>query len=249
MALPTPPEGTHELFLVFINPSASGTDGLLNLNYFTALGKGAANSAAPEVTASADPTTGERAPEVQFTGTATDPDAGAGRAADLPVGLRRGRHDGRHVDPAQPDLHVRAAGHVPGAASRRPTRTARPRPRPSRSRSRARDECPQNNVTSDEFEGDSLDTNRWQIIRPDGTRPPTVSGGNLNFPIDNGSLYGPGTSTRNIIVQPLPSGDGRGDGEDHHRSAHRELPAGRPARLPGRRELGLGPHDPRGRRA
>ena len=45
------------------------------------------------------------------------------------------------------------------------------------------------------------------MIRPDATRPPTVSGGNLNFPIDNGSLYGPGTSARNIIVQPLPDGD------------------------------------------
>ena len=43
-------------------------------------------------------------------------------------------------------------------------------------------ECPANNVRSDEFDGDSLDTNRWQIIRPDNTRPPTVSGGNLNFP-------------------------------------------------------------------
>ena len=69
------------------------------------------------------------------------------------------------------------------------------------------DECPQDNVKSDEFEGDSLDTNRWQIIRPDSTRPPTVSGGNLNFPIDVGSLYGPGTSARNIIVQPLPDGE------------------------------------------
>ena len=36
--------------------------------------------------------------------------------------------------------------------------------------------------------------------------PPSVSGGNLNFPIDNGSLYGPGTSARNILVQDLPTG-------------------------------------------
>ncbi|HWM08730.1 MAG TPA: ThuA domain-containing protein, partial [Solirubrobacteraceae bacterium] len=76
MDLPTPPAGTHELFLVFTHPTDNG--GLFNLNYFTALGKGAANSAAPEVTASADPTGGDAPLEVQFTGTATDPDAGAG---------------------------------------------------------------------------------------------------------------------------------------------------------------------------
>ena len=34
-----------------------------------------------------------------------------------------------------------------------------------------------------------------------------MSGGNLNFPIDNGSLYATGTSARNIIVQPLGSGE------------------------------------------
>ena len=48
--------------------------------------------------------------------------------------------------------------------------------------------------------------NRWDVVRPDATRPPTVSGGNLNFPIDNGSLYQAGTTARNIVVQDLPSG-------------------------------------------
>ena len=59
MDLPTPPEGTHELFLVFTHPTDNG--GLFNVNYFTALGKGAANSAAPEVTATADPDVRRRA--------------------------------------------------------------------------------------------------------------------------------------------------------------------------------------------
>ena len=111
--------------------------------------------------------------------------------ADLPVGLRRRRHDRRHVDRSRPDLHVRAAGHVHGALhGHRPEGASRDRDRPGRGHERSA-ECPQNNVQSDEFEGDALDTNRWTVIRPDSTRPPTVSGGNLNFPIDNGSLYGP----------------------------------------------------------
>ena len=57
----------------------------------------------------------------------------AGRAAHLRVGLRRRRHERRHVDPAQPDLHVRAAGHLPGALhGDRPERGVGDRERPGR---------------------------------------------------------------------------------------------------------------------
>ena len=204
MDLPTPPEGTHELFLVFTHPTDNG--GLFNLNYFTALGKGAANSAAPEVTASAEPTTGNAPLTVQFTGTATDPDAGAGEQLTYlwDFGVAGSTADtSTQLSPTftyeRPGTYLaRFTATDPNGASA----TAAVQVEVTSS-----DECPANNVKSDEFEGDSLDTNRWQIIRPDSTRPPTVSGGNLNFPIDNGSLYGPGTSNRNIIVQPLPSGD------------------------------------------
>ncbi len=194
------------MFLVFNNPTAAGTDGLLNLNHFTALGKGAANSAAPEVTASADPTGGEAPLEVQFTGTATDPDATAGEqltyAWDFGVA-------GTTTDTSN-QLSPTYTYERPGTYLARFTATD-----PSGAASTASvqvtvtapaGECPQNNVRSDEFEGDGLDTNRWEVIRPDSTRPPMVSGGNLNFPIDNGSLYLTGTSARNIVVQPLPSG-------------------------------------------
>ena len=51
-------------------------------------------------------------------------------------------------------------------------------------------------MRSDEFDGTSLDTNRWTVIRPDNARTRTVSGGSLNLPIDNGSIYGPGTSAQ-----------------------------------------------------
>ena len=206
LALPTPPSGTHEMFLVFNNPTAAGTDGLLNVNHFTALGKGAAISAAPEVTASAEPTGGDAPLEVQFTGTATDPDAGAGEQLTYlwDFGVAGSTTD------TSTELSPTFTYERPGTYLARFTATD-----PNGAAATASvqvevtsaGECPQNNVRSDEFEGDSLDTNRWAVIRPDSTRPPTVSGGNLNFPIDVGSLYGPGTSARNIIVQPLPDGD------------------------------------------
>ncbi len=205
MDLPTPPDGTHELFLVFVNPSAGGGDGLFNVNHFTALGKGAANSAAPEVSASAEPMSGDAPLQVQFTGTATDPDAEPGEQLtyEWDFGVAGSTTD------TSTELSPTYTYERPGTYLARFTATDPNGASATASvqvEVTASGECPQN-VKSDEFEGDSLDTNRWQIIRPDNTRPPTVSGGNLNFPIDNGSIYGPGTTARNIIVQPLPDGD------------------------------------------
>ncbi|HET8784604.1 MAG TPA: ThuA domain-containing protein, partial [Candidatus Limnocylindrales bacterium] len=206
MDLPTPPEGTHEMFLVFVNPSAAGGDGLFNVNSFTALGKGAANSAAPDVTATADPMSGDAPLQVQFTGTADDPDAEPGEeltyAWDFGVA---GTNDDTSDELSPTYTYERPGTYLARFTATDPNGAAATAS--VQVEVTASNECPQNNVKSDEFNGDSLDTNRWQIIRPDNTRPPTVSGGNLNFPIDNGSLYQTGTSARNIIVQPLGGGN------------------------------------------
>ena len=247
MDLPTPPEGTHELFLVFTHPTDNG--GLFNLNHFTALGKGAANSAAPEVTASAEPMTGDAPLAVQFTGTATDPDAEAGRAARPTCGTSAwpARRPTRRPS-SSPTLHLRAAGHLPGALhGDRPERGVGDRERPGRGHelrtsARRTTSSPTSSRATRSTPTAGRSSGRTARVR----RPSRA--GTCNFPIDIGSLYGPGTSARNIIVQPLPERRGRGDGEDHHRAAHGELPAGRPARLPGRQQLGLDPHDLRGHR-
>ena len=69
---------------------------------------------------------------------------------------------------------------------------------------RPQEQCPTGPVRSDEFDGTSLDTERWTVLRPDAANPFSVSGGSLNLPIANGSMYGPGTSAKNLIVQPVP---------------------------------------------
>ena len=92
------PAGTHELFLVTRNPGQTAS--LLNINWIDFVGKGAAQTAAPDVTASATPLTGAAPLPVAFTSTATDPDGGDAR---LRVGLRRPRHDDGHVDAAVAD--------------------------------------------------------------------------------------------------------------------------------------------------
>ena len=66
----TIPQGTHRLFVVFRHPTATG--GLMNLNWFKFTGKGAAITAPPEVTATAEPVSGEAPLNVAFNATATD---------------------------------------------------------------------------------------------------------------------------------------------------------------------------------
>ena len=68
----TAPTGTHELFLVFRNPGASGS--LLNLNQFEFVGQGAAATAPPTVSVNATPPSGAAPLNVVFDSTATDPD-------------------------------------------------------------------------------------------------------------------------------------------------------------------------------
>ena len=89
------PAGTHELFVITRNPGQTAS--LLNLNWIDFVGKGAAQTAAPDVTSTATPLTGAAPLPVAFDTTATDPGR---RHAGLRVGLRRARHDDRHVDAA-----------------------------------------------------------------------------------------------------------------------------------------------------
>ena len=186
--------------------------GLMNLNCFTALGKGAADRAARR-DRDGRPTTGHTPLEVKFTRRRPTPthsgeeltylwDFGVtGSTTDTATALAR--------------AHLRDGRATTWRASRRPTRAGRRQPRPSRSRSRAGTSARRTTSGPTSSRAIGSTSNRWQIIRPNDTRPPTVSGGNLNFPIDVGSLYAAGASARNIIVQPLGGRCGRGDGQDH----------------------------------
>jgi cytochrome c len=201
LALTSPPAGTHELFFVFRHPTDQG--GLMNLNWIQFVGKGAANTTAPEVTAAADPATGTAPLQVQFDAEGTDAEGGA-LTYEWDFGVA-GTNDDTSTD-EDPTYTYQ----LPGTYTATVTVTDPEGAEGTASvevRVTSSDQCPTGPVRSDEFDGDALDTNRWSVIRPDNTRPPTVSGGNLNFPIDQGSIYGPGTSARNIVVQPLPEGD------------------------------------------
>ena len=195
------PEGTHRLFVVFRHPTATGA--LMNLNWFKFAGKGAAVTAPPEVTASADPTTGDAPLTVLFDAEATDAE-GEALEYEWDFGVPGTSADTSTEE--DPTYTYAAPGNYTATVTVTDASGGEGTASTTVNVTRGEGECPPTNLRSDEFEGNALDLNRWEIIRPDDTRPPTVSGGNLNFPIDNGSLYAAGTSARNIIVQPLPSG-------------------------------------------
>jgi cytochrome c len=198
----TDPGGTHDVFLVFRNPTNTG--GLMNLNWFEAEGRGVAVTARPKVTVAADPQQGTAPLAVQFDGEATDPDGEPGDELtyEWDFGLPGDADTSTEPDPS-------FTYEEPGTYTAELAVTD-----PLGGVGRASVEIDVDAVgscdpggRSDEFDGSALDPDRWQVIRPDDTNPFSVSGGELHLPIDNGSIYGPGTSARNIIVQPLPEGE------------------------------------------
>src|SRR5918999_265853 len=196
------PQGTHRLFVVFRHPTATGS--LMNLNWFKFAGKGAAITAPPEISATAEPATGEAPLEVAFDSSATDPE-GAALTYAWDFGVSGTTSD--TSTQADPTYTYEQAGNytatltVTDADGGKATTTVGVRV------TRPVNQCPTGPVRSDEFDGTSLDTERWTVLRPDPEFPVTVSGGSLNMTVDNGSIYAGGTSATNIVVQDAPDGE------------------------------------------
>ena len=239
---PTPPQGTHELFIVFTHPTDHG--GLFNLNWFRSTARARRTAPPPEVTATAEPATGNAPLKVQFNATATDRTEGEALTYLWDFGVT-GTHD-RHVDPGGPDLHLRQRRHLHGQGHRdRPQGIG---DRDGRGRvTGAPNQCPQN-AKSDEFNGTGLDINRWTVIRPAaatsdrlGRQARTCRSTTAR---STRAARRPGTSS----PSRTPSGVWTVTAKITTDPLDRELPAGRPARVLRRRQLGVGAHDLRGRR-
>ena len=217
MDLPdTVPDGTHRLFVVFRHPTATGS--LLNLNWFRFAGKGAAVTAPPEVTAAAEPASGEAPLEVAFDAEATDAEGEALTYAwDFGV-------SGTTADTStdeDPTLHLREPGQLHGdrdghrrlrrQASRvgRGPRDAAAGAVPDRAGALGR---VRRHLARHRAAGPSCGRTR--------SNPLSVSGGKLNLPIANGSMYGAGTTAENLD-RPARARRGRVDGDGEDRRARR----------------------------
>ena len=219
----------------------------MNLNWFQVHGKGAAVTAPPEVTATATPATGQAPLEVAVQ---RDGDRPRGRGADLPVGLRRHRHDRRHVDRRRTrPTRTRNAGTytakvtVTDAEGQQGTATVDVRV------TGAPNQCPTRTLSRTSSTAPRSTLDRWTVIRPQPRQRSASRDGELELPIDNGSIYQARHDARATSSRSRrPSGEWTVTAKIRVDRAEPELPAGRPARVLRRRQLGVGAHDLRGRR-
>ncbi len=196
LALANPPSGTHELFLVFRNPGS--TNSLMNLNWIEFVGKGAAVTAAPEVSIVATPTTGTAPLAVAFDSTATDPESTALTYA-WDFGVPGTNTDtSTEADPSftyqQPGTYT-ATLIVTDADGGVTTKTALIKVNPSA-------QCPTG--YRDDFDGGTLDPS-WEVVRRDQTL--TLSGGTLNLVAQAGDVYQAANDAKNLVLRPAPEGE------------------------------------------
>ncbi|MDA0159025.1 ThuA domain-containing protein [Solirubrobacter ginsenosidimutans] len=197
MPLTNPPAGTHELFVVFRKPGS--TNSLMNVNWMETIGKGAAVTAAPDVTGSATPSTGPAPLPVQFTSTATDPD---GPATDLSYAWDFGvpgtttdtstapSPSYTYANPGNYNAVLTVTDKLGGVTTKNFPISVTPAA-----------SC--NTTFRDDFNGTALDPS-WSVVRQ--SQALTVSGGAANILTENGDVYTNTNNAKNIVLRPAPSG-------------------------------------------
>ncbi|WP_053226959.1 ThuA domain-containing protein [Solirubrobacter soli] len=197
LPLTNPPSGTHELFLVFRNRGS--TQNLFNVNWIEFVGKGAAVTAAPDVTASADKLTGTAPLTVKFTATATDPD---GPATDLSYAWDfgvPGTDADKSTDPSPTYTYANSGNYLAtltvsdkqgGVTTKSFTVSVTPA-----------SSC--NTAYRDDFNGSALDPG-WSVVRQ--SQALNVGGGTLNITTENGDVYTNSNTAKNLVLRTAPSG-------------------------------------------
>src|SRR3954453_22244705 len=189
----TPPTGTHELFLVFRNRGS--TQNLFNVNWIEFVGKGAATTAAPEVSATGTPLTGTAPLNVKFDATATDAE---GTALTYAWDFGVPGTDADTSTAEDPSYTFTAPGTyavtltVKDADGGTTTKTLQVRVDSSST-------C----GVRDDFNGSDLDAS-WSVIRRDQTL--TVSNGALNIVSQAGDVYQTAKNAKNLVLRTAPSG-------------------------------------------
>ena len=182
------------LYFTFRGRPGENPNDLFDLDEFTFIGRGVASNSAPTASAQADEVAGPAPLAVSFTGTGADADGDTlSYAWDF-------------TDDGTVDATTANASHTydqPGEYRARFTVSDG-----ERSRSVLIDidvypavaSCPGN----DEFEGTSLDTSRWSVVRRDDQFL-SVEGGTLNLNAQPGEdIHAGATGQRNLVLQDLP---------------------------------------------
>ncbi len=190
----TPAGGSERLTLTFRARTANTTD-LFDLDEFTFVGKGIASNSSPTASATADKVAGPAPLAVSFTGTGADADGDTlSYAWDF---TNDGTTDATTANAshtyAQPGQYTAKFTVSDGERSRSVEIDIEAYP-PLAS-------CPGN----DQFDGTTLDTSRWSVVRRDNQFL-SVEGGSLNLNAQPGEDIHAGDSDaqRNIVLQDLP---------------------------------------------
>ncbi|NYD57415.1 PKD repeat protein/glucose/arabinose dehydrogenase/type 1 glutamine amidotransferase [Nocardioides marinisabuli] len=174
------------------------TTGGSNINWIDFIGRGVTDNEKPQLSATADPVTGLAPLEVDFTSSVSDPDG------DDPVSVEWDFGDGAGAESADA-THTYT---TPGTYAAKVTATDARGAEDSKTFAITVQAEPDTCFTgrSDDFVGDSLDTDRWDsIVRPSGNA--TVSGSHLSIPLTATDIHGAnGTPTPDIVLQHLPGG-------------------------------------------
>ncbi|WP_336922145.1 ThuA domain-containing protein [Aquipuribacter sp. SD81] len=192
------PTETGELFVVF--KSRDGGDGsLMNVNWFEFEGKGVSLNSAPTLeSVTATPSSGQAPLAVTLAAEVSDLDGDdvtgvwtTGIAGDQPrEGLTT---DAVYTEPGTYTATFRATDSQGAFRVRTVEIEVESEPL-----------TPCFGAKSDDFEGDSLDTDRWEVVRPDGNI--RFEDGAIVIPTSATDIYQNTNTTTNIVLQPLEPG-------------------------------------------
>ncbi|WP_194821773.1 ThuA domain-containing protein [Micromonospora sp. S-DT3-3-22] len=183
------------LYFVAKDP-AGGAGSLFNVNWMDFIGRGVTDNAPPQVTATATPATGTAPVTVTFTGTATDTEG------DTPLTYAWDFGDGGTATTLNATHTYTTPGTFTATLTVTDSRGAK-----SYATVPVKVDAPNNSclgARSDEFTGNTLDKDRWTVVRENQLY--SVSGGSLRLPTASGDLYGTTNGATNLVLQPAPSG-------------------------------------------
>ncbi|MFD0747244.1 ThuA domain-containing protein [Phytohabitans flavus] len=197
--LPAPSTTTGPLYFVARNnPGDTGGGGLLNVNWIDFLGRGVTDNAPPVVSGvSATPTTGTAPVNVEFTGTATDPDG------DTPLTYAWDFGDGGTANTLNATHTYTAPGTFTATLTVTDSRGAA-----AYGTVQIKVDAPNTScfgARSDDFLGTTLDKTRWSTVVRENQLY-SVQGGSLVLPTGVGDLYAGRNDATNLVLQPTPSG-------------------------------------------
>ncbi|MEU4551215.1 ThuA domain-containing protein [Micromonospora violae] len=196
VSAPVTGAASGSLYFLARDPNG-GTGSLFNVNWMDFIGRGVTENAPPVVSATATPATGTAPVTVEFDGTATDADG------DTPLTYAWDFGDGGTATTLDASHTYTSPGLFTATLTVTDSKGAK-----AYATVPVRVDAPDTScfgARSDDFNGNSLDKERWtSVIRENQLY--SLSGGALLLPTAVGDLYGARNDATNLVLQAAPTG-------------------------------------------